>query len=64
MLRVTVMVVWLFIIIVALSMVLVVKLMYIRNGPVMTGGLGFLRHNGKISQELSEIMGHHSPLQW
>ena len=56
-------VVRLFIIIVALSMVVVVKLMYLRNGPVMTGGFGFLRHNAKISQELSEIMGHQSPLQ-
>ena len=28
-----------------------------------SGGLGFLRHNANISQKLSEIMRHHSPLQ-
>ena len=28
-----------------------------------SSGLGFLRHNAKISQDLCEIMGHNSPLQ-
>ena len=63
MLRVILMVVRLLIIIVDLSMVVVLIVMYLRNGLVMTPvGLVFL-HNAKISQDLCEIMGHQSPLQ-
>ena len=28
-----------------------------------SGGLGFLRHNAKMSQDLCEIMGNYFPLQ-
>ena len=64
MLRVILMVVRLPILIGDLSMVVVLILMYLRNGLVMTlVGLVFL-HNAKISQDLGEIMGYHSPLQW
>ena len=63
MLRVILRVVRLPMIIVDLSMVVALIVMYLRNGLVMTvGGLVFL-HSAKISQDLCEIMGHHSPLQ-
>ena len=53
MLRVIVMVVGLFIIIVALSMVVVVKLVVLTKWSSNdSGGLCFLRHNAKISQHL------------
>ena len=63
MLRVILRVLRLPIIILDLSLVVALIVMYLRNGLVMTvGGLIFL-HSAKISQDLCDIMGHHSSLQ-
>ena len=62
--RVILRVVRLPIIIVDLSMVVALIVKYLRNGLVMTVGALVFLHSAKISKDLFEIMGHHSPLQW